>query len=460
MRRFFLNHFILLHVSFLCLVFVFACSLIRHKKFTNKINTLERIRQTGKLRLITTHSLNTYYHYEGEPMGFEFDLAKEFAKFLNVELDVITPGWNNMFDTLDQGKGDFLAAGISITKERLDHAVFSIPYMTIQQRVIHHSKTLGPKNIEDMKYRTFHVRRESAYHSRLEKLQATGVDFNYIVHDNIPTENLIAMVHNREIRYTLANSNIALLNQRYYPDIRIGIPVQEKEPLAWAVRKNDIDMLNQINRFFLHANETGMLKTIMNKYYENTQEFDVYELKKFHKRIQTRLPKYRNLIKEESEKYGFDWRLVAAVVYQESHFNPHAKSITNVQGMMQLTNATAEEMGVKNRLNPNQSIRGGIKYLDKMHQKFSHIKDDYQQMLFALASYNIGYGHVLDALKIAEEKGLDPNKWQTLKTTLPLLSRSRYYKNTRHGYARGKESVQFVERVLTYFDILKQKTIS
>ena len=198
----------------------------------------------------------------------------------------------------------------------------------------------------------------------------------------------------------------------------------------------------------------------MNKYYENTEEFDVYELKKFHHRIQTLLPEYKKFIMEESEKYGLDWRLVAAVVYQESHFNPHAKSITNVQGMMQLTHATAEEMGVENRLNPNQSIRGGIKYLDKMYQKFSHIKDDYQQMLFALASYNIGYGHVLDALQIAEEKGLDLNKWQTLKTTLPLLSRSRYYKNTRHGYARGKESVQFVERVLTYFDILKQKTIS
>lgn len=460
MRPFFVNHFILLHIIFLCLVFVFAISLIHHKKLGNEISTLERIRQTGKLRLITTHSLNTYYHYEGEPTGFEYDLAREFAKFLNVELDVVTPGWNNMFDFLDQGKGDFLAAGISITKERLDHAVFSIPYMTIQQRVIHHHQTPGPQNVEEMKHSTFHIRRGSAYQSRLEKIQASGVDFNYIVHDNIPTENLIAMVHNQEIRYTLANSNIALVNQRYYPDIRIGIPVQEKEPLAWAVRKDDIDMLNQINQFLLHANETGILKTIMNKYYENTQEFDVYELKKFHKRIQTLLPKYKNLIKEESKKYGFDWRLVAAVVYQESHFDPQARSVTNVQGIMQLTHATAEEMGVENRLNPYQSIRGGIKYLDKMYQKFSHIQDDYQQMLFALASYNIGYGHVLDALRIAEEKGLDLNKWQSLKTTLPLLSKSRYHQKTKHGYARGKESVQFVERVLTYFDILKQKTIS
>ncbi len=460
MRSFFIKHFILLIMGLLCLIFVFVYNFIHHNKSDAEPTTLERIRQTGKLRLITTHSLNTYYHYEGQPAGFEYDLAMEFARYLKVELDVVTPGWNHMFDYLDQGRGDFLAAGISITQERLDHAVFSIPYMTIQQRVIYHHKTPGPEKIDDLASKTFHIRRGSAYHSRLEKIRSSGVNLNYTLHDNIPTEELIAMVHNREIPYTLANSNIALINQRYYPDIRIGIAVQEKEPLAWAVGKNESDLLAQINQFVLYANENGILKNIMNKYYENTQEFDVYELKKFHQRIQTLLPEYKKFIMEESEKYGLDWRLVAAVVYQESHFNPHARSVTNVQGLMQLTHATAEEMGVENRLNPRQSIRGGIKYLNKMRKRFSHIQDDYQQMLFALASYNIGYGHVLDALKIAEKKGLDTHKWQALKTTLPLLSKSRYYEATRYGYARGWESVQFVERILTYFDILKQKTIS
>ncbi|MCP4722723.1 MAG: membrane-bound lytic murein transglycosylase MltF, partial [Desulfobacteraceae bacterium] len=422
--------------------------------------TIERIRSTGKLRLITANALNTYYYYEGKPTGFEYDLAMEFAKYLNVELDIVTPGWNNMFTYLDQGKGDFIAAGLAITKKRIEDAAFSIPYMTIQQRIVHHNLVFGPKNIEDLMYRTFHVRRGTSYHSRLEKIKASGIDFNYILHDNIPTEQLIAMVNKREIKFTIADSNIALLSQRYYPDIRIGIPIQEKESLAWAVRKNDADMIVEINRFLLHANENGILRNITDKYYENTQDFDIYELKKFHKRIETRLPKYKKVIEEESKKYDFDWRLVAAVVYQESHFNPNAKSFTNVRGLMQVTHATAKEMGITNRLNPDQSIRAGIKYLDKMYQRFSHIEDDYQRMLFSLASYNIGYGHVLDALKIAEKKGLDPNTWYTLKTCLPLLSKSRYFKTTKYGYARGWEPVQYVERVLTYFDILKQKTMS
>ena len=161
----------------------------------------------------------------------------------------------------------------------------------------------------------------------------------------------------------------------------------------------------------------------------------------------------------ESYKYGLDWKLVAAVVYQESHFNPNAKSFTNVRGLMQVTSAAAAEMGIKNRLNPKQSIKAGIKYLDKMVRKFDYLEDEYEQLLFGLASYNVGYGHVKDAMEIAKNFGLDETRWQNIKTTLPLLSKSKYYKKTKYGYARGWEPVHYVKRVLTYYDILKQKQL-
>ncbi len=460
MKQFFLKHFIPVILLSLCLGFIFISILIHTQNLGQSLTTVEQIRQTGKLRLITANAINTYYYYEESPTGFEYDLAMEFAKYLNVDLDIVTPGWNNMFAYLDQGKGDFIASGLAITRERLEHAEFSIPYMIIQQRIIHHNLVFGPKSIDDMVFRTFHVRRGTSYHSRLAEIKDSGVDLEYILHDNIPTEELIAMVNSREIKFTIADSNIALLNKRYFPDIQIGIPVQERESLAWAVRKGDFEMLKEINRFFLYANEKGILKRISDKYYDNTQNFDVYELKKFHQRIKTRFPKYKELVVQESQKYGFDWRLVAAVVYQESHFNPNAKSFTNVRGIMQVTQSTALEMGISNRLNPSQSIKAGIKYLDRMYQRFSHIEDEYQRMLFALASYNTGYGHVQDALIIAKEKGYDTHTWQALKSTLPLLSKASYYKKTKHGYARGWEPVQYVEKILTYFDILKQKTLS
>ncbi|MDD9304831.1 MAG: membrane-bound lytic murein transglycosylase MltF [Desulfobacter sp.] len=460
MRPFLKKHSIFITLIGLSLGFIWVSILIHTRELGQSLNTVEKIQQAGKLRLITANGMNTYYYYGGQPTGFEYDLAMAFAEYMNVELDIVTPGWNNIFTYLDQGKGDFIAAGIAITRQRLEHADFSIPYMTIQQRIIHHNLVFGPQNIDDMIFRTFHVRRSTSYHSRLSQIKDSGIDLKYILHDNTPTEELIAMVHDRQIKFTIADSNLALLNKRYFPDIAIGIPIQEKESLAWAVRKDDSEMLREVNRFFLYANEKGILKKITEKYYENIKNFDVYELKKFHQRIQTRLPKYKDVIVEESAKYEFDWRLVASVVYQESHFDPRAKSFTNVRGLMQVTHATAKEMGISNRLDPNESIKAGIKYLNLMYQRFNYIEDEYQRLLFALASYNVGYGHVLDALKIAEQKGYDTQTWQALKKTLPLLSKASYYKKTQHGYARGWEPVRYVTRILTYFDILKQKTLS
>lgn len=459
MKKFYLNYFILITLLGLLSFLIFSSVLIHNKEFGSDLSSVERIKKTGILRLITTGSLTTYYYYNGHPTGFEYDLAREFANFLSVDLDIVTPGWNNMFSYLEQGKGDLIAAGLAITKKRLEKVNFSIPYMPIQQHIVHHKLIFGPKNIEDLTFRTLHVRRGTSYHSRLEEIKESGVDFNYILHDNIPTQELIHMVHDRKIKFTVADNNIAYLSQRYYPDIRIGIAIQEDESLAWAVNKNDSQMLEQINKFFLYANETGLLKQITAKYYSNIEDTDPYDLKRFHQRIKTRLPKYKDIIIEESRKYGFDWKLLAAVIYQESHFSPTAKSFTNVRGLMQVTTAAAEEMGIDNRHKPSQSIKAGIKYLDKMVKKFDCLEDDYERILFALASYNIGYGHVMDAMQIAVDMGLDETKWQSLKTTLPLLSKPTYYNQTKYGYARGWEPLKYVERILTYYDILKQKTI-
>ncbi|MCP3872218.1 MAG: membrane-bound lytic murein transglycosylase MltF [Desulfobacteraceae bacterium] len=457
MKKFYFKHFIPINLVVLLFLFLFWSVLLHHTEFGSDLTSVERIKKTGVLRLITNNSINTYYYYNGKPSGFEYDLAKTFADYLNVDLDIVTPGWNNMFSYLKLGKGDLIASGLAITRERLEKVNFSIPYMTIRQHIVHHELVFGPKNIEDLTFRTLHIRRGTSYHSRLVEIKNSGVEFNYILHDNVPTEELIRMVHSREIKFTVADNNIAYLNQRYYPDIRIGIPLQEKESLAWAVNKNDSEMLEQINKFFLYANEKGILKQISDKYYASIEDSDPFDLKKFHQRIESRLPRYKDIILKESKKYGFDWRLVAAIVYQESHFNPNARSFTNVRGLMQVTTATAEEMGIQNRLKPSQSIKAGLKYLDKMVKKFDYLEDDHEKVQFALASYNIGYGHVTDAIRITKDLGLDETKWQNLKTALPLLSKSKYYKKTKYGYARGWEPVQYVERILTYFDILKQK---
>jgi membrane-bound lytic murein transglycosylase F len=420
-------------------------------------STLEQIQKRGTIRMITTNNATSYYTYRDSPMGFEYDLAKAFADHLGVALEVIVPEWDTMFELLNSGQGDFIAAGITITEPREQIALFSQPYMPVQQKFIHHKLKFGIKSIEQLAGKTIHVRKGTSYQERLEEIKASGIDLEIELLDDVPTEEIIRMVSEKEIKFTIVDSNIALLNRRYYPEIKIGLPIQEEEYLGWAVKKTNEALRDQINQFIEMAEETGLLGKIYRKYYGNVEIFDYFDLKKFHERIKTRLPKYRKIIKTEAEKYGFDWRLIAAIVYQESHFNPRAKSRTGVRGLMQVTLATAKQMGIKNRLDPKQSVKAGVKFLNLMHKRFDDIPDPQQQKLFALASYNVGYGHVRDAQAIARQQGMDINKWTSLEKTLPLLSKQKYYKHTRHGYARGQEPVTYVERILTYYDILRQK---
>jgi membrane-bound lytic murein transglycosylase F len=420
-------------------------------------STLEQIQKRGTIRMITTNNATSYYTYRDSPMGFEYDLAKAFADHLGVALEVIVPEWDTMFELLNSGQGDFIAAGITITEPREQIALFSQPYMPVQQKFIHHKLKFGIKSIEQLAGKTIHVRKGTSYQERLEEIKASGIDLEIELLDDVPTEEIIRMVSEKEIKFTIVDSNIALLNRRYYPEIKIGLPIQEEEYLGWAVKKTNEALRDQINQFIEMAEATGLLGKIYRKYYGNVEIFDYFDLKKFHERIKTRLPKYKKIIKTEAEKYGFDWRLIAAIVYQESHFNPRAKSRTGVRGLMQVTLATAKQMGIKNRLDPKQSVKAGVKFLNLMHKRFDDIPDPQQQKLFALASYNVGYGHVRDAQAIARQQGMDINKWTSLEKTLPLLSKQKYYKHTRHGYARGQEPVTYVERILTYYDILRQK---
>ena len=418
---------------------------------------MKQIQKRGTIRMITANNATSYYTYRDSPMGFEYELAKAFADHLGVVLEVIVPEWDTMFELLDSGQGDFIAAGITRTEPREINVLFSDPYMSVQQKFIHHKLKFGIKNIEQLAGRTIHVRRGTSYQERLEELKSSGIDLNIQLLDDVATGEIIRMISEKEIKFTIADSNIALLNRRYYPDIKIGLPIQEEEYLGWAVKKTNKVLRSRINAFLEMAEETGILGKIYEKYYGNVEIFDYFDLKKFHERIKTRLPKYKKIIKTESEKYGFDWRLIAAMTYQESHFDARAKSQTGVRGLMQVTRATAKQMGIENRLDPKQSVKAGVKFFNLMHKRFDDIPDPQQKNRFALAAYNVGYGHVKDAQAIARQQGLDANKWASLKKTLPLLSQRKYYKETRHGYARGQEPVQYVERILTYYDILRQK---
>ena len=422
-------------------------------------DALEAILESGEITVLTRNNAHCYYIYRDNPMGFEYDLAKAFSDYLGVKLNVVTPEWDGLMDALSKGKGDFIAASMTITSSRGDLIDFSGEYLRIKQKVVIHKGNYRIRKVEDLKGKSVRVRRGTSYEERLRELKDGGLDINIKLYDDLPTEELIRMVADKEMEVTIADSNVADLNRRYYPDIKIAFEIEEPQSLGWAVRKGEKALLKKINEFFHKIKGDGTFERIHGKYYAYLDLFDYVDLKKYHARIDTRLPKYEDIIRKAAKKFGFDWRLIAAMIYQESHFDPEARSFTGVEGIMQLTQDTAREMGIKDRQDVEQSIFGGVKYLRKLYGRHKGAKDP-DRLLLALASYNVGYGHILDAQQIAKERGVDPNSWASLEKILPLLRSSKYYKKTRYGYCRGTEPVRYVTRILTYYDILRKGGVS
>ncbi len=421
-------------------------------------DALHQIKQSGVVTVLTRNNAHCYYIYRDKLCGFEYDLAKAFSEYLGVKLKVMTPEWGEINKMLIQDKGDFVAASLSICPSREQHLDFSDPYMTVQQKVIIHKTNLRINGIEDLNGKTVHVRRGTSYHTRLKELRQEGLNIHIRLHNDLPTEEFIRMVAEKEIEITVADSNIALLNRRYYPDVRIAFPIEEPQSLGWGVKKGETALMGKINDFFKQIDENGTFAKLHEKYYADVEIFDYVDLKKFHLRIETRLPKYSEMIKEAARDQGFDWRLIAAMAYQESHFNPKAKSYTGVEGIMQLTQDTAREMGIEDRNDPRQSIMAGVRYLKKLYDRYDAAKDP-DRLLIALAGYNVGHGHILDAQQIAKQRGFNPNSWSSLQRILPLLRYPSTYEKTTYGYCRGTEPIRYVSRILTYYDILKKDAI-
>ena len=442
-------------VPFLCLTT--ACLALAACNGESGGSSLEAIRERGSLTMITRNNANCYFLYRNKPAGFEYDLAKRFSKHLGVELNVVTPAWDRMIPKLKQGKGDFIAAGLTITPERKEKVDFTRGYFPVQQQVVLHRGDRGIRDLSDLDKETVHVRAGTTYEQRLRELnQRKDLEIDIELHPDLPTEELIRRVARRQIRITVADSNIAMLNRRFYPSIRIAFPIEEEQTLGWAVRKGNNALLRELNDFLDRIEESGYLGKIRDRYYADVHIFDYVDLIKYHQRLETRLPHFKDIIKKEAERHGFDWKLIAAVVYQESHFDRLARSYTGVRGLMQITQRTAREMGITNRLDPEQSVRAGVKYLKRLYDRWEEISGR-DRIKFALASYNVGYGHVRDAQDIARRQGYDPEEWSGVRKALPLLRIKEHYQQTRYGYARGTEPVRYVQRIMKYYSIIRQR---
>ena len=419
--------------------------------------TLQKIQKAGVITVATRNTPDCYYLYRDQPMGFEYELAQAFAEYLGVRLQVrVYDQWADMVAALRNGSAAFIAASMPITPKRQTQVAFSDGYMQVDQHIITHRKNSGIKAAADLSGKTIDVRKGTVYQQRLIELKNQGIDLAIRLHDDLPVEELIQKVADGEIDFTIANSNIISINRRNFPGAVSTVSINDDMQLAWAVNPKSEKLLNQINAFFNMINQNGKFDEIYNKYYGDIEDFDYVDLEAFHSKVKDNLSRYSPFIKAAADKHGFDWRLIAAQIYQESHLNPWAKSQAGASGLMQILPTTAKDLGVADLFDPVQNINAGVKHLKELYDHFDQAHGE-DRLLIALAAYNVGQGHIADARELAKKRGLDPEKWESLSKTLPLLQYRKYYMNTQYGFCRGLEPIRYIKQILIYYDVLKRQ---
>jgi membrane-bound lytic murein transglycosylase F len=440
------------------LAFLTACGSSDH---------LQEIRDSGVLRVLTRNSPTTYYEDRLGSTGFEYELAERFAKHLGVKLQIETqPSIEGVYENLNRGRADLAAAGLSVTPQRKREVDFGPGYLDIDQLVLMHDDNRSPNKLTDLRGMHLRVLAGSDAAEYLHDHQDATPGLQWQQSGDVETIDLLDQLDNQEIDATIIDSNEFAANRAFYRDLHVAFKLGTTTQLAWAFAKDPRNqrLLEEANKFFAQMKSSGELAQLIERYYTKSADNDSYDAETFTNNLQRTLPKYRDLFEQVAEDFDMDWRLLAAISYAESEWKPTAVSPTGVRGMMMLTNATAKEVGVTDRTDPIQSLRGGARYLKGILQALPSAVDEADRIWFALAIYNVGYGHVDDARIIAERQNKDPNKWADVKETLPLLQKSQYYEKTKYGYARGREPVRYVQNIryyynlLTWTDVAKQRT--
>jgi len=417
---------------------------------------LEEIRERGELRVLSRYGPTSYYVKGDSLAGFEYELAQRFAEHLNVHLKIIVPdNLGDMLTMIEQGKADIAAAGLTITPAREEIIRFGPVYQEVTQQLVYRQGTKKPKNLTNLSDGQLEVVANSSHVEELISQQQEIPELDWTENNELDSSGLLELVELQMIDYTIADSNEIAANQALFPELRVAFNVSEPQPLAWAMpRADDGTLYNEVAAFYEQIEESGFLDRLIEKYYGHIRRFDYVDTRAVHRRILTHLPQYQALFEQAAAEYDFDWRLLAATSYQESHWDPKAVSSTGVKGLMMLTQATAKQMKIKDRTDPVQSIHAGAKYLAYLRDNLPERIVEPDRTWIALAAYNVGIGHVEDARVLTQRSGKNPDLWPDIKESLPLLSKKKWYETTRYGYARGGEPVRYVENIRRYYDIL------
>lgn len=417
---------------------------------------LDRIKKSGELRVVTRVNPTTFIRGKNGTRGLEYELVTRFAKELGVKPEfVVTRSFDEILPTVVHGGAHFAAAGLTATPSRERLVRFTQSYQTVTPQLVYREGTKKPEKITDTVGGTFEVVAGRSHEERLQELKSLHPELEWTAKKHTSSEELVSLVVEQIIDYTVCNSNEVALSRRFHPELKVAFDIGGPLPVAWAFPHAEDDSLFDAAYSFLdELEQSGELKRIIDHYYGYLDSLGATDTRTFRQHIFQRLPKYRAHFKQAALETGLDWRLLAAIGYQESHWDPTAVSPTGVAGIMMLTKAAAKDLGVESRTDPKQSILGGSRYILMVREKIPDRIPEPDRLWMALAGYNVGFGHLEDARILTERHGDDPDKWVDVKKYLPLLSQKQYYKSAKHGKARGREPVDYVDNIRSYYDLL------
>lgn len=418
-----------------------------------RLSSLSRIVESGVLKVGSIYGRTTYYNGATSQEGFEYELVQGFADFLGVKLEVYPYySYGELIEQLDAGRVDLLAANITMTEARKQKYKFGPAYQTLNFELVYQKGTNRPRKVEDL-VGNLTIIANQIYREPLQDKTKQFADFTWQETNDKDIEELLEQVSNGDLDYTISDSNTLAVARRRYPNLGVAFSITDSLKLAWMLNKGTDDSLRAgLIEYFGILQSSGKLAALEDRYFGHVRQFDFVDTRAFVRAAESILPEFKPFFEQHSG--NLDWRLLAAMAYQESHWDPKAVSPTGVRGIMMLTLATAKEMGVSKRTDAQQSIKGGSRYFSNLIKRIPARIQEPDRTWMALAAYNIGLGHLEDARRITEKLGYNPDLWIDVKKHLPLLRQKKYYKFTRYGYARGNEAVNYVENIRRYYDSL------
>jgi membrane-bound lytic murein transglycosylase F len=421
-------------------------------------DVLRQIHAAGELRIATRFSPTSYYFGTQGPEGLEFELAAAFARELGVRLKVLVlPSPAAALDAVRRNRAHLAAAGLTVTRAS-PRIVFGPPYQRIELHVVYRQDRPRPRSPADLVGRSISVAAQSAHTEALASARRAETRLRWKAVPGADPLDLLARVARGETDVTVADSNEFALGQHFHPTLRIAFDLEGPRSLAWALPADEPELAHAVSAFFRRATGSGKLRRLVERHDASLRRLDRVDAGAFLRHIADRLPALRGHFEEAAAAIDEDWRLLAAIGYQESRWDPQAQSPTGVRGLMMLTADAAARVGVRDRGDARESIFGGARYLVEVRGKIPERIPEPDRTWLALAAYNTGFGHLEDARILAQRLGRNPDAWREVRTTLPLLAQERYYLDARRGYARGWEPVRFVENIRGYLDLLEWMT--